>query len=210
MFGLIMRDLMIHRKRLWLAGAYCLFWPFVLHALGQSTLVVVVVAVVYTLLITGLEYEDKDRVDMTMASLPIRRKSLVIARYLEIPLLTIIAMLSYLLVTGVFPWLRGSFPAGWTMPAAALLMVSLLGGINLPIIYRMGYAKARVFNVMIMLLGIIAPAYVLGYKVIKDPQWRTAIENTPMVMPLLMAAASAAILVVSCMISIRMYRKREF
>lgn len=210
MIGLILRDLLALRKRFWLAGAYCLFGPVVLRVLGQSALVIVVTAVVYTLLMSGVEYEDRDRVDMTMASLPIPRKSLVVARYLEIPLLTITAMLPYLLVTGVCPWLRGSFPSGWVMPAAALLMTSLLCGINLPVIYRLGYLRARAFNVLIMLFGLIAPVYVLGYKMFKDPQWRTAVENAPAVTAVWMAAASAVILLVSFLLSVRLYRKREF
>lgn len=210
MFGLIKRDLLVQRKRFWLAGGYCLFGPIMHRALGQSTLVVIVVGVVYTLLLYDFQDEDRDRVDMTMVSLPIPRKSLVIARYLEVLLLAAAAMIFYLLVTKACPWLYGSFPNRWAIPAAALLMISLLCGVNFPIIYRMGYMRARVFNMMIMILGLLIPVYVLGYKVIKDPHWRTAIENAPAATSILMTASSIVILAASCLLSIRLYRKRQF
>lgn len=210
MFGLILRDLMALRKRLWLAVAYCLFGPMALRLLGQPALMVVVVAAEYTMILTALEYEGKYGVDATMASLPVTREQLVIARYLEIPLITAAAMLCCLLVTGACPWLRGNLPSGWIVPVTAFLMVAIVNGLNIPIIHRIGYLKARVYSTVILLTGTVLPAYILGFNLIDDPRFSAWIDDASGMTAAWMAAAAVVILTVSCMFSIRMYRKRQF
>jgi ABC-2 type transport system permease protein len=180
----------------------------------QAALVAVMIASVYMMLLTAFAYDDKYKIDGMLASLPIKREMLVMVRYLEVPILSIVAVLLYMLATALMaPWMPGLFPTQLLLPAAGFLAASIMSGLYMPIIYRFGYVKARIFNMVIFMLffAVIPLAGFLG----GNPEWgihipvwlATASEG---MMAVLMIAAAAVILVVSCFLSIRLYRKREF
>jgi len=213
MLGLMKRDLLVQRKRLWVMAVYCLLGPILFRSMGQAALVVVMVAVAYMMLLTAFAYDDKYKVDGTFASLPIKRESLVVARYLEIPVLSVTALLLYMLVTGLIsPWIPGMFPTEVLLPVAAFLVVSLMSGLYLPIIYRYGYVKARIFNMVIFLAFALIPTagLILGNAggEITPPSWIANVSEGTAAAVLF--AAAIVILFVSCLISIRMYEKRQF
>lgn len=210
MVGLMMRDLTVLGKRFWVPVLFCLMGPFILRLLGQATMVVVVLGTAYVTLFLGMEYEGKYNVDATMVSLPVTREQLVIARYMEIPILTAAAMLAYMLVTGLCPWLSASYPSGWTMPALAFLAIAILCGLHLPVVFRIGCLKAKVISAVIILAGFVLPMNILGVLLIRNPQLRASIENISGMIPGLMAAVAVMILFISCVISVRLYRKRQF
>jgi len=213
MLGLMMRDLLVQRKRLWVVLLYCVLGPILFKSMGEAALVVVLVAVVYMMLLTAFAYDDKYKVDGTLVSLPVKRDKLVIVRYLEVPILAGAAALLYMLVTALMsPWFPGMFPTQWVLPAAGFFVVSLMSGLYLPIIYRFGYVKARIFNMVIFLAFAMIPTFglMLGNTEgeLPVPDWiANASEGTAAAV---LFAAAIAVLVISCLISIRLYRKREF
>lgn len=210
MLGLMKRDLLVQRKRLWAVILYCVGGPLVFRGMGQGALVAVVVAVQYMLLLTAFAYDDKYKVDATLASLPLSRDPLVIVRYLEVPLLALFAMLGYMLVTGIGrPWMEGMFPTGWVLPAAALFATSLMSSLYMPVIYKVGYVKARIFNMVIFMACLFVPSFavtaVMGSNTPPPPWLVNMPENTAAVALLL---ASVLILAVSCRISLRIFRTK--
>ena len=211
MLGLMIRDLMVQRKRLWVMVMYCVLFPVLFKSMEQAALVVVMIASVYMMLLTAFAYDDKYNADGTMASLPIKREMLVMVRYFEVPILAITAVLLYMLATALMaPWMPGLFPTQLLLPAAGFLAASLMSGLYMPIIYRFGYVKARIFNLVIFMLffGVIPVTGIIGGWGIELPVWlATASEG---LVTLLLIVAGIAVLTISCMISMRMYRKREF
>lgn len=211
MLGLMMRDLAVQRKRLWVGALYCIVGPLFFKGMGEAAMVAVVVAVEYMLLLTAFAYDDKYKVDPTLASLPISRNPLVIVRYLEVPVLAAAAMLCYMLVTAVGrSWMPGMYPTGWLLPAVALFVTSVMSSLYMPIIYRVGYVKARIFNMVIFMVCIFVPSFgmsvLIGETEAQPPAWIVNMSEATAAVALI--AASALILAVSCMISVRLYRKR--
>ena len=213
MLGLMMRDLMVQRKRLWVGLIYCILVPVFFKGMGQAALVVAMVAVAYMMLLTAFAYDDKYKVDGTLISLPIKRETLVVVRYLEVPVLTLAAVLLYMLVTIVIkPWVPGMFPQGGLLPATGFLVASLMSGLYMPLIYRFGYVKARIFNMVIFLAFAMIPAFglMLGNPEggLSLPSWIANASGGAVAAVLFIAAIM--ILTGSCLLSIRLYRKREF
>lgn len=213
MLGLMIRDLLVQRKRLWAVLLYCILGPILFKGMGRAAMVAVMVAVVYMALLTAFAYDDKYKVDGTLISLPIKRETLVVVRYLEVPVLTLAAVLLYMLVTIVIkPWVPGMFPQGGLLPATGFLVASLMSGLYMPLIYRFGYVKARIFNMLIFLFFALIPTFGLmmgnpGGELTAPPWIANASEG---VVTAVLFAAAIVILVASCLLSIRLYRKREF
>lgn len=213
MLGLMIRDLMVQRKRLWVMVMYCVLFPL-LFKREQAALVAVIIASVYMMLLTAFSYDDKYKADGTMISLPIKREMLVMARYLEVPVLAIAAVLIYMLATALMaPWIPGLFPTSWVLPAAGFMSASIMCGLYMPIIYRFGYVKARIFNMVIFMLffAVIPAVGFLGGNSewgIRLPDWLATASAG--LITVLMTVLGVAVLAGSCMISIRVYRKREF
>jgi len=212
MLGLMIRDLLVQRKRLYVAVVYCILGPILFTSMGQAALSLVMAAVVYIVLLTAFAYDDKYKVDGTLVSLPISRSALVVVRYLEVPTLSVAALLLYMLVTSVlrsrYP---GMFPTGWLFPSAGFFAASLMSGLYMPIIYRFGYVKARIFNLVVFLVFALLPTIsMVGNHEGESGllSWLAAASEGAAAA--LLAAGAAAILAVSCLISIQLYRRREF
>lgn len=203
---------MVQRKRLWVGALYCIGGPILFKDMGELALVTVVVAVVYMILLTAFAYDDKYKVDATLVSLPISRGPLVIARYLEVPVLAAAATLFYMLVTGLLsPWFKGLFPTGLLIPSVAFFTASFMSALYMPVVYWLGYVKARIFNMIIFMACVFLPSFgmaaVFGRAEPQIPAWLVnASEGT---ISIVVAAAAVVILVLSCMISIRVYRRRQ-
>jgi hypothetical protein len=212
MLGLMIRDLMVQRKRLWVGILYCVLGPILFKGMGQAVLVIVVVAVEYMILLTAFAYDDKYKVDATLASLPIARAPLVIVRYLEVPVLAAAATLLYILVTSLLsPWIKGLSLTGWLYPSVAFLTASVMSALYMPVVYWLGYVKARIFNMIIFMACVFLPSFGMAMIYGKsDPQIPAWLVNASEgVISIAMAAAAVVILVLSCMISIRLYRRRQ-
>lgn len=213
MIGLMIRDLMALRKRILLAGACCIVLTIGLRSIGEFALVPAVLIAVYFVLVSAFEYDDKYKVDGTFLSLPIRRRSLVLVRYLEVLVLTVSVVLIYILVTLLLNLCSPEMsPAGVLMPATAFLIASLISGLYMPIIYRLGYVKAKIYNMVILLAFSMIPAAVMmlgkpGGEM-NMPLWRATTSKG--LIAALMFAAAIVILIVSCLLSIQLYRKRNF
>jgi len=211
MFGLIMRDILVQRKRLLLAAICCIVLTVFLRFMGEFALVPTILMAVYFVLVSAFEYDDKYKVDGTLISLPIKRQFLVLVRYLEVPVLTVSVVLIYIPVTLLMNlWFPGMSPVGLLMPATGFLAASLMSGLYMPIIYRLGYVKAKILVILLAFSMIPAAVMVLG-KIggeINLSLW-PATASKGMIASLMFAAAILT-LVISCLLSIRMYRKRQF
>lgn len=218
MLGLFKRDFLVQRKRILLAAVCCVVLTALLRFMGEFALVPTVLMAVYFVLISAFEYDDKYKVDGTFISLPIKRQSLVLVRYLEVPVLTASVVLIYVLVTSLLNlWFPRMSPVGVLMPATGFLIASLMSGLYMPIIYRLGYVKAKIFNMAILLAFAMIPATVMvlgktggemNMSLMNMSSW-IATASRGMVASLMFAVA-IVILVVSCLLSIRLYRKRQF
>jgi ABC-type transport system involved in multi-copper enzyme maturation permease subunit len=176
-------------------------------------------AVVYLLIQYSFAYEDKNKSDIMLNSLPVSRKEIVLAKYLSIFVYLGLAVLAYmvatLLVSAIKIPIRVEFLSlqGITI---SLLLVSLMSSIYLPIIFRIGYLRAKMFNMVLFLLFFFIPMGVVS--LLKNPEYSTAIDDiirklsswSDWQIASMLAAIALILLSFSYSISLSIYKNREF
>lgn len=219
MLNLIIKDILVQKKTLLFALGYCFSLVFAFQTMEGVTPVVATTAVVYLLIQYSFAYEDKNKSDIMLNSLPVSRKEIVLAKYLSIFVYLGLAVLAYmvatLLVSAIKIPIRVEFLSlqGITI---SLLLVSLMSSIYLPIIFRIGYLRAKMFNMVLFLLFFFIPMGVVS--LLKNPEYSTAIDDiirklsswSDWQIASMLAAIALILLSFSYSISLSIYKNREF
>lgn len=138
--------------------------------------------------------------------LPVSREKLVTEKYL----LTLILVIPTVLFEGIIFMIIYDFSIkailGWI--SINLFCGVIIPSINLPIIMKFGYMKGRIINMII----IIAISISIALINMKSSSGESLINGsfTPMKNVYLFAVAAAVIFIISCLLSIKLYSKREF
>ena len=99
MLNLILKDLLVQKKSLLFALGYCFFLVFAFQSLQGAAPIAATVAVVYLLTQYSFTYEDKNKSETMLNSLPISRRDIVLAKYLSIFIYIGLAMVAYMFAT---------------------------------------------------------------------------------------------------------------
>ena len=219
MLNLIIKDILVQKKTLLFSLGYCFFLVFAFQTMEGVTPVAATTAVVYLLIQYSFAYEDKNKSDIMLNSLPVSRKEIVLAKYLSIFVYLGLAVLAYmvatLLVSAIKIPIRVEFLSlqGITI---SLVLVSLMSSIYLPIIFRIGYLRAKMFNMILFLLFFCIPMGLAS--LYKNPKYSTAIDDiirelsswSDWQIASMLAVIALLILSFSYSISLNIYRNREF
>lgn len=126
-----------------------------------TLLILSVVFVVYVITVTVLSNEEQTKINMIFKSLPIRKSSLVISKY-------ILVLLSYImgvLLGSIVPIISGVFINNYEIMISSiitsLLIVILFTSILLPLYFRFGYFKLRLINRIFYITLILSP-FIVG------------------------------------------------
>lgn len=179
----------------------------------------VTAAVVYLLTMNASSYDDKNRSEVLLNSLPIKRRDVVLAKYLSILIYAAIALAITILfmlvfnVIGLKPLVR--------MPSTADIVGSLavaifLGSFSLPLNFKFGSIKMRYVNMVLFMLMFFLPGFLVGYlrTHFSDQVIQTFIVEMAKIPDWLQASAMAALLLamllISLALSLRIYANKEF
>lgn len=219
MLNLIVKDILVQKKSILFALFYCFFLVFAFQSLEQAGPIAANIAVVYVLLTNSFAYEDKNKSDIMLNSLPISRKDIVLAKYLSIFVYMCLAILAYMSATLVVKALR--IPINIALLSlegvtTAFLSVILMTSIYLPIIFKFGYIKAKLFNIAMFLLFFFVPTILLN--IYNNPKYTQSINSflekltswQDWQIASLLASLSLLLLFTSYSISVHIYRNREF
>lgn len=206
MLALIKKDFVIQRSTLLIGLAYILLMMFAFAGKGTMAIVVSVVAVTYLLVQTPSAYDSRNNADMLLNSLPLKRSTIVAAKYLTVPIYFALALAEYSVVSlaaGLAGLPAALVPAPLSLGLIAMmaLAVAFFSAIYFPITLRWGYLRTRYVNIIlfvaVMALGSGASSLAGELELWVPP---TA----------LLSVASALILLVSFGLSVRLYARREF
>lgn len=219
MFNLVIKDILVQKKSILFALGYCFFLVFAFQSLEQAGPIAANIAVVYILLINSFGYEDKNKSDIMLNSLPISRRDIVLAKYLSIFVYMGLAILAYMGSSLLVKALR--IPIDVVLLSlegvtTAFLIVALMSSIYIPIIFKFGYIRAKLFNLVMFLLFFFVPTIIVNlYNNPKYHQYFVSFfqglsswKNWQIAS--LLIALSLLILSISYLISINIYKKREF
>lgn len=169
MYNLIIKDILVQKKTMLFAVLYSLF---ILIALGNPVFDGLIymmgsMALACVYMMTAPVTEDKNKVDLVINSLPVKRSQVVAARYVSVLVfvaLSLLIMQAAGLLLHLVPveYFQKRFLNGWDI-VVTYSGVILLASIYYPILYWLGSSFTRVFFMILFLLLFFAPANIAEY-----------------------------------------------
>lgn len=219
MLSLILKDILVQKKMIIFALGYAVFIliAFQNPAFVTASYIMGAMAISYLFILGACAYDNKSEVILN--SLPIKRKRIVLAKYISVFFFAAGAIITIGTIGAVMKAVGLPFPHKYISIVDVLgTMVSiiLLTSFYLPIYFRYGYIKSRVFNVLMFLAFFFAPNLIVEY--VKENYDKAIIEKTVLVVnsqPLwVISLGIAAFMIILMYISFRLavyfYKKRDF
>lgn len=222
MFNLIIKDIAIQKKTLLYALLYAIFAPIALSSMGPSSFVLYVLppmAITYIFISFAASYDEKNKSEIILNSLPLKRHDLVISKYISIFVFAIIGII-YSILIGFIGKATGlpMFDMSISLLDIVLVLTSvcIFSSIFFPVYFKFGYIKMNFFNVVLVMLIIFVPSTAIEYATkntnnILVQKFNYFINNTSSFTQNSLALIIGLIFfLISLMISIRIYKNKEF
>lgn len=219
MYHLIKKDLLMQKRTLALSIIFIIFFTLTLSNIGPAGLTVSILGVTYMLALGASALEDKNNSDIILVSLPIKKNTIVFAKYLSIYVFVAYAALLnyfiYLLVDQLNLPIN-VLPFTFEGLIVAIVAVTLFCSITLPLIFKYGFIKSRMINLIFFFV------FVSGGLTLVDniSQKETSVffqriidflsKYSDVQLMLLLMIPPTIILITSYFLSIFFYNKREF
>jgi len=218
MLNLIVKDILIQKKIFLFGFIYIVLIMISFQQSGSTMFGTSVVAFTYILIQSACAYDDKNKSDVLLNSLPISRVTIVSARYVSIFIFAAIATAYYLIISVI---IRASglpiqiYVVTFESVLGVLFALLLISSIYLPIFFKVGYIKSKTINFIVFFIVFFGGTVYLQDLAKKDvPFVRSALEFISRQSDTTIAAALIAVmvlmLVVSYCLALHNYRKREF
>ncbi|KPU42793.1 hypothetical protein OXPF_35560 [Oxobacter pfennigii] len=223
MLNLIIKDIVIQKRSL----PTILFLTAIMIVSFQGThgngaYIVGSAAVVFILLSGAFAYDEKYRADMLLNSLPVSRKGIVVSRYLSVFAFSIIAVLimscaGIILNVSGLPLKIGLISL--TDIAVIYAGIIIMSSIYLPIYFKFGYVKSRIFNMILYILTFGGSALISGIRQVLAEEFGYAAMpgffnyfnlDTAWLLVTTIVLLLSSIMLASVIVSIKVYRSREF
>ena len=167
MLNLLIKDLVLQKKTLWFLLFYIPIFLLMLHSTTMDADIATVLYATCTCLIGYLlvagacSYDEQNRSEVLLNSLPIRRKDIVLSKYLSIFVYALIGFAAGIVVAllnnflGLGDMVR--YPAGKDL-IGALCGIVLIGASYYPLYFKFGSIKTRLLHVIVILATFLIPA----------------------------------------------------
>jgi len=214
MWKLIYKDLMLSKKALLMMSIFTVVFPLINYN-GDTTFnasIGSLIVVGFTFFMMAIEIEEKDKSYRIIHSLPVTRKEAVIARYLGSLLISIVSIFAvsilFLLLSSFLGKIYNLIDYKAMMNSmAAIIAVS---SIVMTVAYMFGYRVARLTNI----LGLFTIFIVLSGAVPESSNKvlvsiLTFVNNNTSSMLILKFVIATLIYLLSMVLSISMYERRD-
>lgn len=219
MYNLILKDILIQKKMILLSFLYVVFFIIAMQGAGLVIYPMAVTALTYMLVLTSCAYDDKNKADVMLNSLPLKRYNIVLAKYLSIFVYIAIGTIVYY-VTTTLVYLTGlpvkTSPISLEGLAGTVLSIIFLNSIYYPFYFKLGYVKSRFVSLILFFSVFFGLTNALTYIYAnRDVAWVKSIEKylQPKSDIEIMAIISGFVLVIwaaSFLLSLKAYQNRDF
>jgi len=178
MINLILKDIIVLKKTLLFCAFYPAIFIFAFQSTGSAMLPASIAAVTYILVLTASAYDDKNKSDILLNSLPIGRNQVVLSRYLSIYVFSAVGVIYYLafyILINISGLPLKVYPITSEGIIAALFSVTLMNSIYFPILFKMGYIKSKMVN-FILFFSLFFGISVVG-GLLKDQSANDAVKG---------------------------------
>ena len=205
---LVKKDFLIVKKYVLLMAAVCILFPvFLLWRIPEfAGLLGFVLVTVFSILIllqyVSLKETQYPKASTLLCALPFSRKNIVLSRYIFCIVIYFACCLIFGIESLLFPTLQS---IGCRVPIVLFLLVSLCLSIYLPIQYKVGYEKTKLFFTVLIMATPVGFAQLM-----KKGINLKFLSNIPSALLLFGSLIiSALLLIISSILSIKIYRKTE-
>ncbi|HOV94410.1 MAG TPA: ABC-2 transporter permease [Spirochaetales bacterium] len=150
MLSLFLKDFLILKRTILFAAIYPVILIVGFQNSGDVVFVINLVAITYILLISVCAYDEKNKADVLLNSLPISRNKVVLARYVSLYLFAVLAVFYYCVLVALLGLtnlgVRISPMTGQSL-LIGVVLVSVMYGIYLPLFFKFGYIKTRIVGI---------------------------------------------------------------
>lgn len=203
MKGLILKDFINLKKQFKIVGLIMLFYYIFSMMTNNSSMFGTMVTVVFAMLpITAISFDEKANWDKYALTMPVSRAEMVISKYI----LGIIASLISVILNYIAQFLLGTEVNGDSILMISMVFYAsiLFFSILLPIMFKFGVEKGR----LMMFIVLMLPTFIV--LLFKDNFNFTLnqdlLDKAMYGLPLLIIA----ILLLSMLLSIKIYKSKEF
>ncbi|NMA65345.1 MAG: ABC-2 transporter permease [Clostridiaceae bacterium] len=164
MYSLIVKDILIQKKRMLISFLLIIFMIISFQSIGEAMFAASVGAFTYSLLMVACAYEDMNKSNIMLNSLPIKKSKIVAAKYVSIFVFFIMGTIIYYVchvVASITKMPFTLYPLSFEMFVGGLASVCLMQGIYLPIFFKVGYVKSKILNFIIFFTFFYGISYLI-------------------------------------------------
>lgn len=166
MFNLVLKDLLIQKKSFIVCILYAVLFPIVFQHTNTPSMIFIAVpsCISYLLLMYACAYDDKNKSDMLLNSLPINRMDIIIAKYLSVFVFILIGLAASFIFNSILT-LLGLIHLPRFMNFEDILgcaiSIILLSSLYLPLFFKLGYLKSRYINTVLFMCAFFVPSLLI-------------------------------------------------
>lgn len=213
MLNLLIKDVLINRKTILSTIIYNVLMIISFQGSPDVAVVAAVTASTYLLLNTSLAWDDKNKSEIMLNSLPLRRRDIVLAKYLTAIVFYVTGLILYTAVVGIIRW--ADFPVAtswlqWEGLLSVSVSVGLMAAVVLPLYFKLGYHRSRIVNIIVLVAVILIPAALLQVLSEYHPSFAAFLQSfTDQNAVRLISGGLIMFLAVSCALSLKMYLRKD-
>ncbi len=218
MISLLVKDLLLLKKSIWLPFLYSFMVIFMFSKTDSSPLMIYVMGInmiSYLLIMYSTAYDDLSKSDIMLNSLPMNRRDIVNERYLSI----FVFILGSSILMGFSGGIMAILGLSENIRMIRLSDVGIAAGslsilvfLYLPVYFKLGYVKAKLVNFAVFFAVFFVPT-LLARLLLKSTsiEFGEKLNSLPEIQVVLIILAIAVILgIISYSLSVSFYQKREF
>lgn len=212
MFHLIKKDVLMQKRTLLLSLLIMVFFSFTLSPMGTAGLTVSIWAICYLFVYGAGMLEEKTNGDKLLVSLPIRKNTIVMSKYVSVYVFAAYALLVNFIIrmlANLFQIPHFSFPFTLEAVASTFIAVTLIFSLSFPLIFKVGFMKSRLTN-YVVLFAFLFGGHAIAGQLSNGAGIDFSLARSDTGLTILVVLALLIIVIASFSLSLAFYRRREF
>ncbi|HGS8851781.1 TPA: ABC-2 transporter permease [Clostridioides difficile] len=211
MKGLILKDLLNLKGNIKFILLFIIMFGF-MSSLGDGNVnnfIGVIIVLCTTMIVSTFSYDDLNKWDSYVLTMPINRNDIVLSKYLTMLIFSFIGVLVSLIVSVTIGYFKNTLILNETLLINALILsISVcFGSLILPLIYKFGTERARLLMILCFLVPTLA---LLVFKsILENISSPISIEIILNTLVYSLPFVSILLFVISYFISSKIYSKKE-
>ncbi|WP_131043939.1 ABC-2 transporter permease [Clostridioides difficile] len=211
MKGLILKDLLNLKGNIKFILLFIIMFGF-MSSLGDGNVnnfIGVIIVLCTTMIVSTFSYDDLNKWDSYVLTMPINRNDIVLSKYLTMLIFSFIGVLVSLIVSVTIGYFKNTLILNETLLINALILsISVcFGSLILPLIYKFGTERARLLMILCFLVPTLA---LLVFKsILENISSPISIEIILNTLVYSLPFIAILLFVISYFISSKIYSKKE-